>query len=96
MRKGTKKDYEGFVRANLDFVYMSNDGNEMRCVCSFHEDTDPSFSINRWTGQWMCHSSDCGLSGGISTLRMLLRSNSKRASTSVLDQCRKFGTAATA
>lgn len=37
-------------------------GSAWAC-CPFHDDHNPSFSVNMETGWYMCHSSSCGVSG---------------------------------
>ena len=40
-------------------------GNEIRCCCPFHEEKNPSFSINLETGKYICFSGMCGKKGNI-------------------------------
>ena len=40
-------------------------GNEIRCCCPFHEEINPSFSINLETGKYICFSGNCGKKGNI-------------------------------
>ena len=40
-------------------------GNEIRCCCPFHEEQNPSFSINLETGKYICFSGKCGKKGNI-------------------------------
>lgn len=37
-------------------------GSAWAC-CPFHDDHNPSFSVNLETGSYMCHSSSCGARG---------------------------------
>ena len=95
MRRNTKpKDYTDFIHANLEVKYESIDGDEMRCLCPLHDDSDPSFSMNRKTGLWFCQT--CGIGGNRNRLVMFMRQRSKqqRAASAPLD-CLKFGSAAT-
>ena len=36
-------------------------------LCPFHDDRNPSFSVDLTTGKWKCHSTSCGKSGGLLT-----------------------------
>ncbi|MFC1515630.1 AAA family ATPase [Thermodesulfobacteriota bacterium] len=38
-------------------------GNELKAVCPFHEDTNPSFNFNNQTGKYYCHG--CGRKGDV-------------------------------
>jgi hypothetical protein len=38
-------------------------GDEARGLCPFHDDNNPSFSVNRKTGLWVCFSGSCGRTG---------------------------------
>ena len=40
-------------------------GDEMRCCCPFHDDENPSFSINLEDGKFCCHAASCGEKGNI-------------------------------
>lgn len=40
-------------------------GNEIRCCCPFHEEKNPSFSINLETGKYICFSGKCGKKGNL-------------------------------
>ena len=40
-------------------------GNEVRCCCPFHEEDNPSFSINLETGKYICFSGKCGKKGNL-------------------------------
>lgn len=40
-------------------------GNEIRCCCPFHEEENPSFSINLETGKYICFSGKCGKKGNL-------------------------------
>jgi len=42
-----------------------NDSQEMKITCPFHEDNNPSFSINNEIGSFHCFNPQCGASGGI-------------------------------
>jgi len=44
-------------------VKIAND--EVRCCCPFHEENNPSFSINLETGKYICFSGSCGVKGDI-------------------------------
>ncbi len=40
-------------------------GDNLIGICPFHEDTHRSFSMNAYTGQWVCFSESCGEYGGL-------------------------------
>jgi len=40
-------------------------GNEIRCCCPFHDEENPSFSINLETGKYICFSGKCGKKGNL-------------------------------
>jgi len=44
---------------------IKESGNEIRCCCPFHEEKNPSFSINLETGKYICFSGTCGKKGNI-------------------------------
>jgi len=46
-------------------VIKQRQGDEIRCLCPFHEDKKISFSINKSTGMWICFA-NCGEGGIIS------------------------------
>lgn len=59
-----------FIQANpiedvLSFksVKLIGSGNERKCVCPFHEDKNPSMSVNVDKQAWHCHACDIG--GGV-------------------------------
>jgi len=48
---------------------MRDDGNELACLCPFHNNTDtPAFYINKNTGLWICFNPSCGRKGSLSEL----------------------------
>lgn len=57
-------DYQPFYRRYLEDQQRGS-GNEVKAICPFHLDTDPSLSINRETGQHYCFG--CKASGDIFT-----------------------------
>lgn len=91
MRRSTKKDYTDFIRANIEVVYTSIDGDEFRARCPLHDEREPSFSINR-NGLWYCHAEQRG--GGIHSLRREMRQTSKRDADAAGVTFRQFGSAA--
>lgn len=92
MRRGTKKkDHSDFIQANLEVVYYSLDDEEARCICPLHEENEPSFSINRRTGLWFCHSEQRG--GGIRQLRLALREVNANRIEDAFPNMRRFGAA---
>lgn len=48
---------------NVKNIKFAND--EIRCCCPFHEETNPSFSINIKTGKYICFSGTCGAKGDL-------------------------------
>ena len=40
-------------------------GDEIHCCCPFHEEQNPSFSINLETGKYICFSGKCGKKGNL-------------------------------
>jgi len=46
-------NYESFYET-LGVDIRDIKGDEMRCICPFHDDTKPSMNINRNTGLWNC------------------------------------------
>ena len=57
-------DYQPFYVRYLPVLKMAS-GNEMKAICPFHPDTDPSLSVNLQTGQHYCFG--CKASGDIFT-----------------------------
>ena len=55
-------DKEAFYRRELGELPRPR-GDEVQVLCPFHEDGDPSLSINLKTGLFHCHG--CGVSGDI-------------------------------
>ena len=61
------------VKTNADFVAILNhydistkgDGEEVRCKCPFHDDNEPSMSINLEKKVFACHAASCGDKGNI-------------------------------
>lgn len=45
--------------------YESGSGDERRARCPFHDDRNPSFSVNVSTGKWRCFSPACGSQGDL-------------------------------
>jgi hypothetical protein len=92
MRRGTKKkDYSDFIHANLEVAWIAEDLDEVRCLCPLHEENEPSFSINRRTGLWFCHSEQRG--GGIRQLRLALREVNTNRIEDTFPNMRRFGSA---
>ena len=58
------KNYASFVSANLDVRTRS--GHEWQCLCPYHEDTQPSFSVNVRKGLFVCYA--CNAKGTIKQL----------------------------
>ncbi|MBA7531592.1 DNA primase [subsurface metagenome] len=54
--------YEEFYGKHLEKVHKAGQ-DEFKALCPFHEDTNPSFSFNKNTGQYYCHG--CGAKGDI-------------------------------
>ena len=44
-----------------------HENNHAIGLCPFHDDRNPSFSVDLTTGKWKCHSTSCGKSGGLLT-----------------------------
>ncbi len=42
-----------------------HENNHAIGLCPFHNDRNPSFSVDLTTGKWKCHSTSCGKSGGL-------------------------------
>lgn len=55
------------VSAILAHYHIETNGSdtERRCRCPFHEDVNPSFSINIENGKFQCHAASCGEKGNI-------------------------------
>jgi len=51
-------DWEGFYRQYIKVAKIS--GNEIIGNCPFHQDDNPSFCINKHTGQFFCHACNEG------------------------------------
>ena len=58
------KNYASFVSANLDVRTRS--GHEWQCLCPYHEDTQPSFSVNVRKGLFVFYA--CNAKGTIKQL----------------------------
>ncbi len=58
------KSYAAFVNKHLKV--HSRSGPEWQCLCPFHEDTSPSFSVNVRKGLYVCYA--CGASGKFESL----------------------------
>ena len=46
-------------------IDTNGSGDERRCSCPFHDDENPSFSINIEDGKFHCHAASCGEKGNI-------------------------------
>lgn len=57
----SKFDIESYCREKLCKITVS--GDELKACCPFHDDKNPSFSINIKTGDFKCHSANCGREG---------------------------------
>lgn len=53
-------DYPAFYRRNIQ-GFNVNGKKDVLCLCPFHEDKEPSFSVNVETGLYFCHA--CGEKG---------------------------------
>jgi DNA primase len=58
------KNYASFVSAHLDVRTRS--GHEWQCLCPYHEDTQPSFSVNVRKGLFVCYA--CNAKGTMKQL----------------------------
>ena len=62
-----------YVKSGSDFpavlahynIEAHGRGNELRCCCPFHDDENPSLSVNVEKKVFTCHSDSCGESGNI-------------------------------
>jgi len=68
---GKAEDVEGFFEETNDLEDLglqgvSRSGDEIRSLCPFHSESNPSFYVNRTTGAYFCHS--CPANGGLSSL----------------------------
>ena len=66
------------VLERLELEIDSTSGEERYLRCPFHEDSDPSFSINSRTGLWICFAG-CGEGNIVMLVQELLGLNSKEA-----------------
>lgn len=60
---------ERAVRKTFDV--RSSSGDELLCLCRWHEDSNPSLYINVVKGAYICFS--CGASGGLKALKQVLK-----------------------
>jgi len=60
-----EKTFELFQRHIKQIKRHEN--NHAIGLCPFHDDRNPSFSVDLTTGKWKCHSTSCGKSGGLLT-----------------------------
>ena len=62
----SKLDIKGFYESS-GVTIKSTNGDNVSCLCVFHEDTKPSLSINLKTGDYKCFSASCiaGAGGSI-------------------------------
>lgn len=75
-----KINWQAFYGSYLKKVTIR--GNELKALCPFHEDKDPSFAANLMTGLWMCHG--CGRKGNAQTfLQELLNISAEEALTTL-------------
>lgn len=58
-----EKTFELFSRHIKQIKRHEN--NHAIGLCPFHNDRNPSFSVDLTTGKWKCHSTSCGKSGGL-------------------------------
>lgn len=58
-----EKTFELFSRHIKQIKRHEN--NHAIGLCPFHDDRNPSFSVDLTTGKWKCHSTSCGKSGGL-------------------------------
>lgn len=70
-KKDTKQDQGGdgkyweFFVQHVSQLVLSDNGSEARGLCPFHDDKDPSFSVNVETGLWKCFGSGCNAEGNV-------------------------------
>ena len=58
-----EKTFELFSR-HIKQIKRHGENNAIG-LCPFHNDRNPSFSVDLTTGKWKCHSTSCGKSGGL-------------------------------
>ena len=58
--------YLDFFTEHVSQLVVTKNSSEARGLCPFHEDTDPSFSVNVDSGLWKCHSTACNAEGNVS------------------------------
>lgn len=68
-------DVESTLR-ELNITIRSRSGNQAYALCPFHEDTNPSLSINMSSGLWKCHSGACDQSGSLDKMRRMINGDS--------------------
>ena len=69
-------DYQHFFEYEVGLERLKWKGDEGLSLCPLHDDTKPSFSPNRDTGLWYCHSG-CG-GGNIYQLAVALNMDNHR------------------
>ena len=74
--------YASFVLKHLDVKTRS--GMEWQCLCPYHEDSSPSFSINVRKGLFVCYA--CGAKGNMKDLSKHLNVNGPRETPSTIEE----------
>ena len=69
-------DYQHFFEYEVGLERLEWKGDEGLSLCPLHDDTKPSFSPNRGTGLWYCHSG-CG-GGNVYQLAVALNMDNPR------------------
>lgn len=60
-----------FYNKHLDMSKSTLSGDELRVSCPYHDDKDPSFSVNLATGMYKCFVADCKLFDGGNVTKFL-------------------------
>lgn len=79
--------YASFINKNLKV--SSRSGYEWQCLCPYHEDTSPSFSVNVQRGLFICYA--CGAKGTVAQLAEYMKTGVVEANDiSVIDVRQKI------
>lgn len=91
-----------YVKTHADFLKVlthyqietKGSGEELRCCCPFHDDVNPSMSVNLEKKVFACHADSCGVKGNILEFVEGLESTDLRSAAETLADICKIEVAA--
>jgi DNA primase len=72
-----------------EFVQLNGRGDERTAKCAFHEDSNPSMSVNVVEGLYYCHNPECGARGDF--IEFFMKKTDRDFSSAVRELARRVG-----